>query len=56
MTVRTTDGDFVLDNLTDDVKIWFDTPYTFLKRQASFNTGRWVTIEDGREVLVGALR
>ncbi|WP_436799496.1 transglutaminase-like cysteine peptidase [Rhizobium oryzicola] len=56
LTVRTTDGDFVLDNLTDDVKIWFDTPYTFLKRQASFNTGRWVTIEDGREVLVGALR
>jgi predicted transglutaminase-like cysteine proteinase len=56
LTVRTSDGDYILDNLTDDVKIWYSTPYTFLKRQASFNTGRWVTIEDGREVLVGALR
>ncbi|MCO5732761.1 transglutaminase-like cysteine peptidase [Rhizobium sp. SSA_523] len=56
LTVRTADGDYILDNLTDDVKLWTDTSYTFLKRQASFNTGRWVTIEDGREVVVGALR
>jgi predicted transglutaminase-like cysteine proteinase len=56
LTVRTSEGDFILDNLTDDVKLWTDTSYTFLKRQASFNTGRWVTIEDGREILVGALR
>jgi predicted transglutaminase-like cysteine proteinase len=56
LTVRTSDGDFVLDNLNNDVKLWTDTSYTFLKRQASFSTGRWVTIEDGREVVVGALR
>ncbi len=56
LTVRTSEGDFILDNLTDDVKLWTDTNYTFLKRQASFNTGRWVTIEDGRDILVGALR
>lgn len=56
LTVRTSDGDYILDNLTDDVKLWTDTSYTFLKRQASFNTGRWVTIEDGREIVVGALR
>lgn len=56
LTVRTNNGDFILDNLSDDVKLWTDTNYTYLKRQASFNTGRWVSIEDGRDVLVGALR
>lgn len=56
LTVRTSEGDFILDNLTDEVKLWTETPYTYLKRQATFNTGRWVTIEDGRDILVGALR
>lgn len=56
LTLRTTDGDFILDNLDDEVLAWYETPYTFLKRQAVFNTGRWVTIENGRDLLVGALR
>lgn len=56
LTVRTSKGDYVLDNLAADVKLWTDTPYTYLKRQASFNSGRWVTIENGNVVVVGALR
>jgi predicted transglutaminase-like cysteine proteinase len=56
LTLRTADGDFVLDNLDNEVRPWYATSYTFLKRQASFNTGRWVTIEDGRDLLVGALK
>lgn len=56
LTVRTSEGDFILDNLSADVKLWTDTPYTYLKRQASFNSGRWVTIENGNVVVVGALR
>lgn len=55
LTVRTAQGDFILDNLEDDVKLWTKTPYRFLKRQASFNTGRWVTIENGAEVVVGSV-
>lgn len=55
LTVRTAQGDFILDNLENDVKLWSKTPYRFLKRQASFNTGRWVTIENGAEVLVGSV-
>jgi predicted transglutaminase-like cysteine proteinase len=55
LTVRTAQGDFILDNLEDDVKLWTKTPYRFLKRQASVNTGRWVTIENGAEVLVGSV-
>lgn len=56
LTLRTSDGDFILDNLDNEVRPWYATPYTFLKRQASFNTGRWVTIENGRDLLVGALK
>lgn len=56
LTLRTADGDFILDNLDNDVLPWTATHYTFLKRQASFNAGRWVTIENGRDLLVGALR
>lgn len=55
LTLRTSEGDFVLDNLEPDVKLWSDTHYRFLKRQASFDTGRWVTIENSDEVLVGAV-
>ena len=56
LTLRTSQGDFVLDNLASRVKPWFDTPYSFIKRQSSNNAGRWVTIENGRDVLVGALK
>lgn len=56
LTLRTADGDFILDNLDNDVLPWYQTPYTYLKRQATFNTGRWVTIENGHDLLVGALR
>lgn len=56
LTLRTSEGDFVLDNLVDEVKNWRQTPYTYLKRQASTNSGRWVTIENGSDVLVGALK
>ena len=56
LTVRSSQGDFVLDNLDNEVRLWSDTPYRFLKRQATFNAGRWVTIENSGDVVVGALR
>ncbi|HET7413850.1 MAG TPA: transglutaminase-like cysteine peptidase [Pararhizobium sp.] len=56
LTVRTEQGDYVLDNLDDQVKPWTQTPYTYLKRQAENNSGRWVSIENGNEMLVGAVR
>jgi predicted transglutaminase-like cysteine proteinase len=55
LTLRTSDGDYILDNLDNTVKLWSQTPYRFLKRQASFNTGRWVTIDNSDEVVVGAV-
>jgi predicted transglutaminase-like cysteine proteinase len=56
LTLRTSEGDYILDNLDNQVKLWTDTPYTYLKRQAAFNSGRWVTIENSDEILVGALK
>ncbi|MFS2325667.1 transglutaminase-like cysteine peptidase [Brucella sp. H1_1004] len=56
LTVRTDRGDFVLDNLTDEVLRWDETEYTYLKRQAANNTGRWVTIESPDNLLVGAVK
>lgn len=48
LTVRTDRGDFILDNLDGKIRIWNETPYTFLKRQASNHSGRWATIHDLR--------
>ena len=55
LTVRTADGDYILDNLDERVRLWSDTPYRFMKRQADYDTGRWVKIENSGDVLVGAV-
>jgi predicted transglutaminase-like cysteine proteinase len=57
LTVRTNGGDFILDNLDDGVKAWDETEYTYLKRQASAHSGKWVDIEEGHsEPLVSSIR
>ncbi len=56
LTVRTSRGDFILDNLTDAVRQWDETGYNFLKRQSAENTGRWVTIREGQTTMVGSVR
>jgi len=56
LTVRTDKGDFILDNLSDSVKVWSETDYRYLKRQSSVNTGRWVSIREGQTTLVGSVR
>lgn len=56
LTLRTDAGDFILDNLSDRVKPWRETGYKFLKRQASTNTGRWVSLIEDRNTLVGSLK
>ena len=56
LTVRTSEGDYVLDNLTDKVRPWSQTGYRFLKRQSVENTGRWVSIREGQQILVGSVQ
>lgn len=54
LMVRTDRGDLVLDNQDGLIKIWTDTPYTFLKRQSQAHAGQWVDIFDGRDPVVTA--
>lgn len=44
LTVTTTEGDFVLDNRRNDILLWNDTQYTFLKRQSGDDPKRWVAL------------
>ena len=55
LTLRTNRGDYVLDNLNNDVKHWRDTGYKYLKRQASYHSGRWVSLIEDRNLLVGSV-
>ncbi|MGO9686857.1 MAG: transglutaminase-like cysteine peptidase [Beijerinckiaceae bacterium] len=44
LTVKTDKGEFILDNLTNDIKIWDATGYRFVKRQAQENPNVWLAI------------
>lgn len=44
LTVRTSQGDFVLDNKRSDVRSWNKTPYTFVKRQSYRNPRIWMSL------------
>jgi predicted transglutaminase-like cysteine proteinase len=56
LTVRTSLGEFILDNLEPRVLAWTDTDYTYLKRQSTRNSGVWVGINDGRSDAVASVR
>ncbi|WP_425359498.1 transglutaminase-like cysteine peptidase [Borborobacter arsenicus] len=56
LTVRTSHGEFVLDNLEPRVLAWAETEYTYLKRQSERNSGVWVQINDGRADAVASVR
>ncbi|WP_224823774.1 transglutaminase-like cysteine peptidase [Cognatishimia sp. MH4019] len=47
LVVRTTGGDYVLDNLTDRVKPWRETGYTFLKMQSPDAPHLWQAVLAG---------
>lgn len=53
LTVRTDRGDFILDNKTDAVTLWSQTPYVFVKRESS-TAVRWVFLEPEAERVVVA--
>jgi predicted transglutaminase-like cysteine proteinase len=46
LTVKTDRGEFILDNLTDDVLLWSKTPYRFYKRQSQDDPNAWVWLDD----------
>lgn len=50
LTVRTTKGDLVLDNLSGAVRDWSRTPYRYFARQAQGDGRRWQRIGSAKPV------
>jgi predicted transglutaminase-like cysteine proteinase len=46
LTVPTVDGDLVLDNRRDGILHWWETGYSFIKRQSAGDPERWVSLGD----------
>jgi predicted transglutaminase-like cysteine proteinase len=44
LTVRTTRGDYILDNKHSRILSWQRTPYTFIKRQSGKDPRQWVSL------------
>jgi predicted transglutaminase-like cysteine proteinase len=44
LTIKTTKGDYALDNLSDKVARWDETGYRFVKRQSQEDPNRWVSL------------
>jgi predicted transglutaminase-like cysteine proteinase len=56
LTVHTSMGDFILDNLEPRVLRWHETEYEILKRVSARHAGQWVGVKDQRNVVVGSVR
>ncbi len=48
LTVKTNKGEFILDNQRDDILLWSDTGYRFVKRQSQGNPNVWVSLGEPR--------
>ncbi len=45
LTARTAQGDYVLDNKFDDLKVWHKVPYTYVMRQSYIEPRVWVSLD-----------
>lgn len=54
LTARTSKGDYILDNKTDELKLWSAAPYTFVMRQSYIDPNVWLSL-DPRQVHSPAL-
>jgi len=48
LTIPTTEGDVVLDNRRDEILHWWQTGYTFIKRQSEADPVKWVSLGTGK--------
>jgi predicted transglutaminase-like cysteine proteinase len=48
LTVKTDRGEFILDNQTDQILLWADTGYRFVKRQSQTDPNVWVSLGEPR--------
>jgi predicted transglutaminase-like cysteine proteinase len=55
LTARTLQGDFILDNKIEDVRLWNQTPYEFVMRQSYINPRVWVALDMRQDPLATSL-
>jgi predicted transglutaminase-like cysteine proteinase len=48
LTVKTDKGEFILDNQVDQIVLWSDTGYRFVKRQSQADPNVWVSLGEPR--------
>jgi predicted transglutaminase-like cysteine proteinase len=48
LTVKTDKGEYILDNQRDEILLWSDTGYRFVKRQSQSDPNLWVSLGDPR--------
>jgi predicted transglutaminase-like cysteine proteinase len=48
LTVKTDKGEFILDNQEEQILLWSETSYRFVKRQAQTDPNVWVSLGDPR--------
>ena len=54
LTVKTDQGEFVLDNQVQEILPWSETNYRFVKRQSQSDPNQWVSIGDPRPAVTTA--
>jgi predicted transglutaminase-like cysteine proteinase len=54
LTVTTNKGDYVLDNQNEDILLWSETGYRFVKRQSQSNPNVCVSLGDPRPAIATA--
>jgi len=48
LTVKTDKGEFILDNQEDQILLWSETSYHYVKRQSQVDQNVWVSLGDNR--------
>ena len=51
LTVKTDQGEFILDNQEHEIMLWSRTSYRFVKRQSQTDPNLWISLGDSRPAL-----
>ncbi|GHB33029.1 hypothetical protein GCM10007094_22520 [Pseudovibrio japonicus] len=55
LSVRTDQGDLILDNQISSILPWYSTPYRYVKRQSAHHASAWSAISDKRITTVASI-
>jgi predicted transglutaminase-like cysteine proteinase len=54
LTVKTDKGEFILDNQSQEILLWSETGYHFVKRQSQTDPNTWIALGDPRPAIATA--